>query len=194
MLGGMVVPWVTAQCEHGSFALGRLNATRVTQAITRALCQICGDPLDRRVVAFARPRDIERGLVNEPGMHPECAAYSGVACPMLEGTMRHYRTLNQNQRYCRIDESCRLNNMPSLSEEDDKSRAGHMPEPFYAVWIRFTDYRWEPDPLLGSPAITLPAVPLNIRPIGAAKKYAEAAAAAIALLTCPIVEENEEEK
>ncbi|MYR59039.1 hypothetical protein GTY54_23290 [Streptomyces sp. SID625] len=49
-------------------------------------------PLGRRIGLVVRPADIVVGYVDEPGMHPECLDYTVAVCPMLNGSLDHYRS------------------------------------------------------------------------------------------------------
>jgi hypothetical protein len=60
-------------------------------------------PLSDWVVRYLRSADYLRGVAVEPGIHPDCAQYSVLACPML--VLREFRitdghTLGSSRRIC----------------------------------------------------------------------------------------------
>lgn len=89
--GGLAVPWITGWFEGRPY-FGINFPLRRIQAITQRRCQFCRHPLGRRIGLIVRPADIGVGYVDEPGMHQECLEYSVAVCPMLNGTLDHYRT------------------------------------------------------------------------------------------------------
>lgn len=89
--GGLVVPWVSIELADGTFDLGNMHNTRVSQCYIRNLCQIDGERITPPYVFFLSDKGLEDMTTNEPPVHPECAAYSKLACPMVAGRMTHYR-------------------------------------------------------------------------------------------------------
>ncbi|MFB7720171.1 hypothetical protein [Nocardia sp. NPDC056100] len=87
---GLTIPYLTL-CHRGRLApvWGAIDPHRYALVLTLRLCQVCGENLGdgegpgNRVIVFVRPQDWLRGVGPEPGVHPECAAYSIRACPML---------------------------------------------------------------------------------------------------------------
>lgn len=88
--GGLTVPWITGWFDGRPY-FGINFPLRRIQTITHGLCQFCRGPLGRRIGLIVRPADISAGYVDEPGMHPECLDYAVAVCPMLNGTLDHYR-------------------------------------------------------------------------------------------------------
>lgn len=162
-VGGLVVPWISLETDRGHH-LGQVSQVRWQVCIHWQRCQTCGQRLDHKYVVVARVSDRERGYVAEPAMHPECAAYSAKACPMLAGAMDHYRTHPQDmsQRTC-PDPECQCALIPA---GDTDARAGAPAERFFSVWARWDDYRPAEDTdgsLLG---LAWPQMPLRMRPLG----------------------------
>jgi hypothetical protein len=150
---------VSLETDRGHH-LGQVDDTKRSRAILGRLCQICGEGLyaDRYVV-FGREADRSQGYVVEPAMHPECAAYTAKACPMLAGELDHYRRTP-------LDVSGRTSpdGYPLLSAPDNGHRAGSPSEPYLQVWADTrTDYR----PAAADEGVVLawPARPLRVRTI-----------------------------
>lgn len=91
-VGGLVVPYTTLQLPDGRWRFGAVDVDRQTEALNDRLCQTCGTGLERRIVFAMRDMDLDAMSADEPGMHPECAAYTAAACPMLAGRMSHHHT------------------------------------------------------------------------------------------------------
>ncbi|MCP2325212.1 hypothetical protein HDA40_003719 [Hamadaea flava] len=91
-MGGLVVPYTTLRLPDGRWRFGAVDSDRQADALINRLCQTCGDPLERRIVFAMRDMDLDAMSADEPGMHPECAAYTALACPMLAGRMSHHQT------------------------------------------------------------------------------------------------------
>lgn len=89
--GGLAVPWITGWLD-GRPSFGINFPLRRIQCITHRACQLCRQPLGRRIGLVVRPADAGAGYVDEPGMHPECLDYAVAVCPMLNGSMDRYRT------------------------------------------------------------------------------------------------------
>ncbi|MFE9322635.1 hypothetical protein ACFYOW_16825 [Nocardia sp. NPDC006982] len=74
---GLVVPYITlAHRDRSHPVWGALDPVRRLHALTRKLCQVCGQPLQiygepfgDRVVLYLRPSDYLRGIAVEPGVH-----------------------------------------------------------------------------------------------------------------------------
>ncbi|MCC9690225.1 MULTISPECIES: hypothetical protein [unclassified Streptomyces] len=90
LAGGLVVPWVSL-VPGGHAAFGSLHAERALAAFLRRLCQICGQPLNERCYLIVQPADAVQDCSPEPALHPECLPYTAAHCPMLNGTVTHYR-------------------------------------------------------------------------------------------------------
>jgi hypothetical protein len=157
LVGGFVVPWITL-VHDGRAHFGRLDENRRRRALRERLCQVCGERLEDRVCLAVRPADVEVGYTPEPGLHPECLAYSVRACPMLNGQMAHYRRAAGAA-------------LPATAQAVAPSAPqGHPADAFDAWWIAPSSYRVKPDPkrpghLLG---LDLDVPVLRMRPIRAA--------------------------
>ncbi|MDX3020103.1 cell envelope biogenesis protein OmpA [Streptomyces acidiscabies] len=132
-LGGLLVPWITLYAG-GRYLFGALDKNRRDQALAEGRCQVCGQGFDERICLAVRPADVSVGYTGEPGMHPECLAYSVRACPMLSGEATHYRTTPASS------------GLPGVTEEATGPRAGHPAEAFDAWWITPGSYRVKTDP------------------------------------------------
>lgn len=166
VVGGLAVPWISFHHADGTAVLGVVDAGRQALCLTLRRCQACGQPLTSPLVLFARARDVAAGYITEPALHPECAAYSAVACPMLSGTMRRYRSAPRPPRQERCGNpqcDCRA----WKPDADSIYRAGHAAEDFAAIWIRLRDYRLGTHPGTDQPrgvALTGTRI-LRIRPL-----------------------------
>lgn len=89
---GLVVPYISITTADGAAHLGQTRAKAVGECIVNYLCQICGRHLDRRrpLLFLATQEAIDDAFSTEPALHPECAAYSIKACPMVAGRMPTY--------------------------------------------------------------------------------------------------------
>lgn len=140
--GGLVVPYVSL-VHGGHAAFGTLNAERARTAFLRRLCQICGEPLEERCLLIVRPVDAARGISPEPAVHPECLPYTAAHCPLLNGTVTHYRTRtvlagHPAGRPC-TDPSCPC---PSRTpDEGHTARSGARADRYEAWMIRTRTYR-----------------------------------------------------
>ena len=85
------MPWVSVELAGGSYDLGNMHNTRVNRCFVERRCQICGEHIGALVVFFLSTSGLADMSVGEPPVHPECAAYSKRACPMLAGRVDHYR-------------------------------------------------------------------------------------------------------
>ncbi|WP_433566877.1 hypothetical protein ACQP1O_17815 [Nocardia sp. CA-151230] len=128
---------------------GAIDPGRYAVVLALRLCQVCGEELGdgegpgNRVVVFLRPQDWIRGIAPEPGLHPECAAYSTRGCPMLAGRMTTYRSNAVAARITPCDDpecDCRQWTAPG-PESDEATRAGKPADQWYSVLIDARDYQ-----------------------------------------------------
>ncbi|TDB86466.1 hypothetical protein E1264_17870 [Actinomadura sp. KC216] len=139
-VGGLVVPWVTLRHPHAGWLLGRTRSDLMAACVRERRCQTCGEPLGARVVVMCRPEDLAQGYTAEPGMHPECAAYAGRACPMLAGRMDHHHRHPVSMAHLRCDNpacACQVWG----DSPDRQTRAGQPADDYIAVWLDARDYR-----------------------------------------------------
>ncbi len=146
---GLVVPWNTPQSASGRYLFGTVSAELNHRALRYRLCGVCGRALTRPLVLLLRESDLSRRASTEPALHPVCAAYTTVACPMVAGRRDHYRstprTLDANM----------------VSANDSGARRGSAAEKWFAVWLTGYDVVT----LFGNPAASyLLRPPLRIRP------------------------------
>jgi hypothetical protein len=55
-------------------------------------CGVCGRSLGDRMVLLLRLSDLPQRCGYEPALHPQCAAYTTAAGPMVNGRLRRYRS------------------------------------------------------------------------------------------------------
>ncbi len=124
LAGGLVVPWITPQLPDGRHLFGSIEQTSSEHALIHRLCGVCGRRIaPQPLVLLLRMSDIPRQCTNEPALHPQCAAYTAVACPMINGTLKTYRSTQP----------------PGVPlTEDSAARRGSPAEPWFAVWV--SDY------------------------------------------------------
>lgn len=135
--GGLVVPWVSAQLGDAGFDLGHLHTSKMNRAFAECRCQICGERITGRIVFFLSDSALPTMHAGEPPLHPECAAYSAKACPMVDGRMPHYRTslsrvYGPAGKHCNIP-GCDCGGWTETSDSADTNR-GRPAEPWHAVW------------------------------------------------------------
>ncbi|WP_208025975.1 hypothetical protein [Amycolatopsis acidicola] len=150
--GGLVVPWITPQTADGRFLLGSIDERLARRALLERRCGVCGTKLHDRVVLLMRLSDLPQRASVEPALHPQCAAYTISACPMVAGRLSTYRATLP-----RHDE-----NMKPAADNDN--RLGAAAEPWFSVWLR--DYRLSS--VHGNLAAAYVGQPLRIRPIALA--------------------------
>lgn len=166
VVGGLAVPWVVPHHADGTPVLGFIDTVRQGACLAGRRCQACGEPLGSPLVLMVRARDVVAGHVVEPGLHPECAAYSAAACPMLAGRMAAYRSSPRPARQERCaDDSCGCRAW--VRPGDRILRAGRPREPFAAVWIDKSNYHVTDGPAGGASArLTLRRIRvLRTRPV-----------------------------
>lgn len=160
--GGVVVPWVSVVLADGTPVLGNLHGTKVDRALWERLCQICGEPLlGGPIVLFATESAHARGQTSEPGMHPECAAYSAKACPMVNGTMTRYLDVDRVAGKPCPDPACGCEGWVG----EDTKTAGRAAEPWFAVWVRDYGIGIDPATRRANAAIYSHITPLKVRPL-----------------------------
>lgn len=163
-VGGLVVPYITLRTSRG-WHLGQVSEKHRLECVRDYRCQICGQRLDAdRFVLLVRQSDIQHRYSVEPAMHPECAAYSAQACPMVAGRMRHYRATPRDTTTLTCpDPDCRCAVL--AVDDSEEERAARDAEPWFSVWCRGSDYRLAASPdgkLLG---LHIPDQPLKQRTV-----------------------------
>lgn len=156
-MGGLVVPYTTLRLPDGRWRFGAIDLDRQTKAFTEQLCQICGTDLGRRIVFAMRDMDLRELTSHEPGMHPECGAYSAAACPMLAGQMTHHHNTPAAAQLAKLD-------LAFHGDPTTGSRLGKPASPWSLVWT--SGYRTYTHPLTRQlAAMILPEQLLRVRPI-----------------------------
>ena len=152
-VGGLVVPRITPQAVSGQYLFGNLSDVAQRRFLLGYRCQICGKPLPRRAVLFARTSDLLLMCTSEPAACPPCAHYSAQACPMLNGHLRHYRAGPHPAR----------TGLPPTRQE--LARQGAPAESWFAVWVHdytVIDHPARPGTLAAS---WRNGLPLRVRPV-----------------------------
>ncbi len=131
-LGGLVVPYISLVAE-GRAHLGGTHGKRVAECVANYLCQVCGQPLgDPPYLFLATQAMIEEGFSSEPALHPECAAYSVKACPMVAGRMSAYNQHPHDVTGAPCNEpGCDCGGWAS----DQSHVAGKPAEAWFRVWV-----------------------------------------------------------
>ncbi|CAM5730760.1 MULTISPECIES: cell envelope biogenesis protein OmpA [Streptomyces] len=163
--GGLVVPWITLE-HNGHVVFGAIDSRKRYLALTRRLCQICGQRLGDRIYLLVRPMDVDAGYIAEPAVHPECLRYAKQHCPMLNGQASHYRrspllAAHPAGRPC-SDSHCPC---PDTNSSGHEARSGQPADDWDAWLITPANYRLKTgsqDDLLG---LDLDISVLKIRPI-----------------------------
>jgi hypothetical protein len=176
-VAGLVVPIVTPNSE-GRWLFGLLDHAQQQRCLRDRLCQICGRPLGEPLVLLLRESDLDARCTSEPGLHPECAAYTQRVCPMIAGRLAHYRATQREvppgYRRATPDPVPELDALTSWLDEmaallgsprpTSSPRLGADAEQWHAVWLRAYDV--ETDPRNQQPAASYREYrPLRIRPV-----------------------------
>lgn len=157
---GLVIPWISVILADGTPVLGNVHGTKVETALWGRLCQICGERLNfGQVVLFASASSHAEGGTSEPGMHPECAAYSAKSCPMVNGRMTHYTDTDRVAGKPCSEPGCDCDGWISTQPASINRPA----EPWYAVWVRDYAIGVDPGTKRANSAIYRHITPLKIR-------------------------------
>ncbi|WP_157125009.1 hypothetical protein, partial [Nocardia pseudovaccinii] len=167
---GLVVPYITlAHRDRSQPVWGALDPVRRLHALTRKLCQVCGEtlqiygePFGDRVVLYLRPSDYLRGIAVEPGVHQECGHYSQRACPTLHGRSTRYNPSSLGERLTRCDDlECGCARWTvTETPPTTPTREGQPAEAWYQAWLALSDYTIVSDP--GNDNVA-PALGVDIR-------------------------------
>ncbi|MBB5871924.1 hypothetical protein F4553_005303 [Allocatelliglobosispora scoriae] len=159
-MGGLVVPYTTLRLPDGRYRFGAVDFDRQTQAFTDRLCQTCGTELGNRTVFAVRDTDLLELTSHEPSMHPECAAYSATACPMLAGRMTHYQHTPIAEQLAKLD-------LAVHGDPGTELRLGQPSSPWSLAWA--SGYRLYTHPRTRQLAALIPPGQLlRVRPVTAA--------------------------
>lgn len=139
-VGGVVAPWVNANLRDGGVDFRAQHNTKAVRCWTEQLCQVCGTDLRRPIVLLCGPTELQRLLfTREPPVHPECAAYTSQACPMVGGRLTHFATrdaLVEGQRGTACyDPDCDCGGWVPTPGKAVTERAGGPAHSWYAVYV-----------------------------------------------------------
>ena len=138
-VGGLVEPYISMRAGE-RVLLGQVKGIKVARCIVEQLCQICGRPLipGAPFLFLGTQHVLDEHFSAEPALHPECAAYSMAACPMINGSMRTYskHPFALDGRPC-DDPGCDCTGYITHNPESG-DKAGQPAEPWHQIWI--TDY------------------------------------------------------
>lgn len=147
-IGGRVTPWVNVHLADGGIDFRSQHRTRVIEALSRSLCQVCGLPLGHPIVLLGGPKSLRQLIFGEPPLHPECAVYTSKACPVVAGERTHTPTGPSISRGKRgekcFEPGCDCGGWVPSTPDD----AGHEPldlEPWYAVYASGFSIATAPD-------------------------------------------------
>lgn len=165
-VGGLVVAYATLQLPDGRWRFGAVDVDRQTKALNDRLCQSCGTGLERRIVFAIRDMDLDTMSADEPGMHPEYAAYTAAACPMLAGRISHHQSNSAETQLATLG-------IAFYGDPTTQSRLGRPTPPWNLIWT--IDYRLYTHPQTRQLAARiLPEQLLRVRPITPATEKAGA--------------------
>lgn len=134
--GGLAVQWIALKTHHG-YDFAGCEGRKVNLSMLDALCQIDGRPITGPFVFFAardQLQDLDDIVVDAPPMHPECALYSGRACPMVTGRLEAYRATASRasrEQGC-VEPGCDCEGWVRT----ETRTMGQEAQPWYEVWTR----------------------------------------------------------
>lgn len=131
---GMVVQWIALALPDGTHDFAGCEGRKVNLSMLNQLCQICGEHINPPIVFFAADDQLDDMTFDSPPMHPECAAYSAKACPMVTGKLDAYRA--KATRASRTDgcakPGCDCEGW--IQTETNIDRGGNPAPTWFAVW------------------------------------------------------------
>lgn len=129
---GLAVPYISMEID-GQALLGEVRGIRVAECVVNRLCQACGQKiLQRPFVFLVTQQMLDDGFSPEPPLHPECAAYSIKACPMVAGRMPTYSRAERDHtgKPCTV-EGCDCGGIVTHNE----GKRGEPSVPWFSAWI-----------------------------------------------------------
>ena len=87
---GLPIPWFVAW-EGARYDFRVVDARKISPAVNRRLCWLCGQALGRMMCFVVGPMCVVNRVSSEPPMHRECAEYALRACPFLTQPSRERR-------------------------------------------------------------------------------------------------------
>lgn len=133
--GGRVVPWVALELPDGSWEFRGCQRSKVKHCFTNTVCQVCGQSIAGVVVFFFAEPDLADMTTDVPPCHPECAAYSIPTCPMINGRLRTYTSMQtraERTTKC-TDPRCDCGGYIKVDHHD---RTGVPAPAWFTVWCR----------------------------------------------------------
>ncbi|WP_292974996.1 hypothetical protein [Mycobacterium sp.] len=89
-IGGVVIPWVNVQLADGGVDFRSQHESRAQTCWTQGICQMCATPIGHPIVLLGGPEQVAKLQFDEPPLHPECAVYATLACPMVAGRLERF--------------------------------------------------------------------------------------------------------
>jgi hypothetical protein len=80
---GYPVPWFVHFDDAGVPDFRVVGRGKMTEAVNRKRCWVCGQPLGRTFAMTLGPMCAINRTISEPPSHRECAVFSALACPFL---------------------------------------------------------------------------------------------------------------
>lgn len=169
-VGGLVVPYISVS-SGDRHILGSTHNRKRNECLIGRRCQTDGEPLGRRAVVLCTTTQLGRQWTQEPAMHPECAAYSIAACPMVNGQMASYRTGPPPvDRLPCTEPGCNCGGW--INETKGERDLGPV-EPWHQVWLAAYDLAADPGgKLIGLSWANHP--PLRVRPVAQLREAVDA--------------------
>lgn len=79
---GYPVPWFVPVID-GKPDMQLLDERKQLRAIKERRCAVCGEPVGYWIAFITGPLGVANRVVNDPGMHEECARYAIAVCPFI---------------------------------------------------------------------------------------------------------------
>ncbi|MCF6467309.1 hypothetical protein FAF44_02630 [Nonomuraea sp. MG754425] len=156
---GMVIPYIALRHADSTPEFGQVSHDRTARCFIKRRCQLCARELGDAAVLMARPQDFGHGYGPEPAQHPECAAYSIRACPMLVGRLpRHRDRTRPQRRQCSRPDACWCGEPPAPPSADTIIRSGRAASPWYSVRFSMAEYEVNMSARKGPRGISLRAL------------------------------------
>ncbi|MFB6392564.1 hypothetical protein [Polymorphospora lycopeni] len=132
LAGGRVVPHISVVLADGRPVLGAVHRSKAMRCISEFRCQICGDPLGSPMVVFVTDAQLADRYSPEAALHPECAAYSRKACPVLAGQVDTLRGVDRHVGSACSEPGC---DCAGWVASDGPSVRGREVGRWWAVWL-----------------------------------------------------------
>lgn len=133
LAGGRVVPHVSVVLADGRPVLGAVHKNKAMRCISGYQCQICGQPLTRPLVVLVNENGLAARYSGEAALHPECAAYSVRACPLLAGQVDTFRGPDRHVGSACPEPGCGCGGW--VDGDGDGSPRGKPAGRWVAVWL-----------------------------------------------------------